>query len=81
MLLMLSVFANFIYYFKHGSKEIRENELFGAMAFGFLLIITAIAYVGCFLKGLWEPIALMLPFEFGYAAYYASFYFKNKGLN
>lgn len=74
MLFMISAFIRCLFYFNHGSKENQSNELFGAITFGVLSIIMVASYIGVVVKGYWELLALMLPFEF----LYVFIYFKLK---
>ena len=63
MLFMISTFIRCLFYFKHGSKENRENEFLGAFIFGILSAIYVGTYIGVIMKGYWELLLLMLPFE------------------
>lgn len=63
MLFLISAFINCLYYFKNGSKEIRENEFLGAFMFGILSAIVVGEYIGALVKGYWMFLMFALPFE------------------
>lgn len=66
MLFMISAFIRCLFYFKHGPEENRSNEISGTVMFGVLSAIFIGTYIGVVVKGYWELLLFMLPFEFLY---------------